>query len=572
MNFMGRSVVSSVLFLFIGTALLNSQTNVVTWHNDNLRDGLNSTETILNQSNVNPTNFGKLCSAIVDGQVYGQPLVVSNAGVNTVYVATQNDSVYAVNGSNCSVITNVSLLQSGETAVHCTDVGGEKCHTVNPVIGSLSTPVIDTTTNTIYVVTESESTGGTCNTTKTKPATCFTHRLHALDLTTLAEKFNGPVVITGTYLGASFTSNTEIQRPGLLELTGTMANGDNGIYVAFSEVDGAGTPGVSVPHGWIYAFDALDLANAPLVWSSTPSGEGGGLWAAGAGLAAGLDSPTGTTNIYVVTGDGDFTANTGGTDYGDSFVKLTPSLIPTNYFTPYAQNCMNVSDLDFGSGGVMLTANTGSTYYAVAAGKQGTVYAMNLANPGGYTAPTNTTCPATGTNANAQSFTGSTHPYFTTPASWNSEIYYLPMFGALSKYNLNLATKATCLLRPICTGTAVKTSVTFQYGTNISISSSGTTTGTAVVWAAKSSGWPSTNILAPATLYAFDAEHTASKTIPELWDSTKCPTRDEPGNAIKFTLPTIANGFVYLGTMDRTDNTNTRGELDVFGLTGAVCN
>jgi len=127
-------------------------------------------------------------------------------------------------------------------------------------------------------------------------------------------------------------------------------------------------------------------------------------------------------------------------------------------------------------------------------------------------------------------------------------------------------------LRPICTGTAVKSTVTFQYGTNISISASGTTTGTAVLWAAKSSGWPSTNILQPATLYAFDAEHTVSKAIPELWDSTKCPTRDQTGNAIKFVLPTIANGAVYLGTMDRTDPTNTRGELDVFGLTSAACN
>jgi hypothetical protein len=567
-----RSLFSSIILLVLGTTFAGSQTNVVTWHNDNLRDGLNSTETILNQTDVNPTQFGKLCSAIVDGQVYGQPLVVSNGGVNTIYVATQNDSVYAINGSNCTPIANVSLLEANEEAVQCTDVGGGKCHTVNPIIGILGTPVIDIPTNTIYLISESESTAGTCGTLKKKAASCFAHRFHALDLTTLAEKFNGPVAIAGTYQGVVFSANTEIQRPGLLELSGVMANGDNGIYVGFSEIDGAGTPGVSVPHGWIFGFDALNLATAPLVWSTTPNGEGGGLWASGAGLAAGLDTPTGSTNIYVVTGDGDFTANTGGADYGDSFVKLTTGLVPSAYFTPYAQACMNISDQDFGSGGVMLTANTGPTYYAVAAGKQGTVFAMNLSNPGGYTAPTNTSCPATGTNANAQSFAGSPHPYFTTPASWKSQIYYLPMFGAIARYNLNLATPPTCLLRPICTGTAVKSTVTFQYGTNISISASGTTTGTAVLWAAKSSGWPSTNILQPATLYAFDAEHTVSKAIPELWDSTKCPTRDQTGNAIKFVLPTIANGAVYLGTMDRTDPTNTRGELDVFGLTSAACN
>ncbi len=407
MNALQRHVIVSIA-IFTCTATLSAQTNVLTWRNNIGRDGLNATEKVLNQTNVNSAQFGKICSAVFDGQIYAQPLVVSRGGQNTVYVATQNDSVYAVNATNCNVINSVSLLEPTEEAVQCADVGGAKCRTVSPTFGILGTPVIDPTTNTLYVVTESELTTGQCvATTKRKPSNCFIHRLHALNFTTFAEKYDGPVTIAGSYQNISFTSYNHIQRPGLLELSGAMPNGDSGIYIGFSEADGGGTPGVSIPHGWILGYDAKNLKIAPYVWSSTPNGEGGGVWASGAGLAAGLDSPSGSNYIYFTTGDGDFTANTGGSDYGDSFVKLTPSLVPSSYFTPFAQACMNPADLDFGSSGVMLVPNSGSTYYAVAPSKLGDIFVMNRADPGGYTPPTNSTCPATGTNANAQYFLGS---------------------------------------------------------------------------------------------------------------------------------------------------------------------
>jgi hypothetical protein len=574
-----RCLVDSIALLAFATQIISAQTNVLTWHNDNWRDGLNSGETVLNQSNLNPAQFGKLCSAVFDGQIFAQPLVVSSGGLNTVYVATQNDSVYSVNGTNCSVIGSVSLLETGEEAVQCASVGGGKCQTISPIIGILGTPVIDLSMSTLYLVSESELTTGTCNTLKKKPSSCFIHRLHALDLTTLAEKFNGPVAIAGTYQNLSFASNTHIQRPGLLELTGVMADGDSGIYIGFSEMDGSGKAGVNIVSGWVFAYDAQNLRGAPYVWSSTPDGEGGGIWGSGAGLAAGLDSPGGETYLYLLTGDGDFTANTGGSDYGDSFVKLSTALVPSSFFTPFSQACMNVEDLDFGSSGVMLIPDSGSTYFAVAPSKPGAIYAISRANPGGYTAPTNSTCPASGTNLNVESFQGSPHHFYTTPVSWNSLVYFIPMYEPLSKYALNLgdskhsldlAAPSGCILVPICAGGVVKSTITFQYGTNLSLSSSGTTTGTAVVWAASGSGWP-TEPLAPVVLYAFDAEHNVAKAVPELWDSTKCPTRDQTGNATKFALPTIANGMVYLGSMDRTDPTNTRGELDVFGLTGSSC-
>jgi hypothetical protein len=567
-------VLALVAFASCVTTLLSGQTNVLTWHNDNSLDGLNSTETVLNQTNVTPKQFGKICSAIFDGQVFGQPLVVSSGGLNTVYMATMNDSVYAVNGANCQIIKQVSLLRSEEEAAQCTDVGGGGCHMMDPILGVLGTPVIDITTNTIYVVSESQSTKGQCATLNKKPPYCFVDRLHALDLTTLAEKFNGPVAIAGTVAKTVFEALTHNQRAGLLLLDGVMPNGDNAVYVGFSSIGGSGAPGLNVPSGWIFGYDAQNLSATPYVWMSTPDGEGGGVWASGGGIAAGPDSPTGSTYLYVVTGDGDFNANTGGSDYGDSFVKLTTSLSPTAYFTPYAQACWNPADEDFGSGSAMLipVSDSGSTYYGIATSKSGVVYAMNLASPGGYHPPRNSSCPAVGTNLDVQSFMGSSHQYYTTPVSWNSQMYIVAMYDSITKYQLNAGTVGTCHDVPICIANAVTTAVTLQYGTNLSLSSSGTTTGTAILWAAASNGWPGTTAPAPAVLYAFDAEHVISSAIPELWDSVKCPTRDKPGNGTKFTLPTIANGMVYLGSMNPNDSTNTEGELDIFGLTTAACN
>jgi len=425
------------------------------------------------------------------------------------------------------------------------------------------------------VVSEHESTAGTCP--KTKASSCFTHRLHALDLTTLAEKFGGPATIAATVQNTTFTSRNHIQRPGLLLLPNTWTNGDSTVYVAFSEMDGTGKVGVNIPRGWIFAFDAGNLANTPLAWTSTPGGEGGGIWMSGAGLAAGADSPGGSTFIYFTTGDGDFNVDTGGADYGDSFVKLSTNLttVPNGYFTPFAQGCMNTNDTDFGSGGVMLVPDSGSSYFAVAAGKDKNIYLINRANPGGYTPPTNSTCPATGTNANQQYFIASGRQFYTTGAYWNSNLYYAPMYAPIIKYPVSLSTPPTCSPSPICQKKTYNTLTSMQYGPGISLSSSGTTTGTAVLWAVRGNGFPTQGATnpAPAILYAYDAEHVVSPhTMPELWDSNQCPTRDQAGNATKFVVPTSANGFVYLGTMDPTDSTNTRGELDVFGSTQATCN
>jgi len=568
---MGYSSIRAVLVLtmtIVLTTLLNAQVNVVTARNDIARDGLNPHESILNQSNVNRSSFGKICSAVVDGQLFAQPLVISVKGKNIVYVGTMNGSVYALDGNSCSQIGHVSLVPSNEEPTQCRDLAGGRCSIVYPLIGILSTPVIDLSSQTIYVSIETESTSSSCQNSHAE--SCFIHRLHALDLTTLAEKFQGPVVISGTFGTASFQPREHIQRPGLLELPNAMPNGDSAIYLGFSSIAGYGKPGKSIPQGWMFAYDAQNLAEAPSVWASTPNGEGGGIWQTGGGLAAGLDTPNGKTYLYVTTGDGTFDVHAGGSDYGDSFVKLTPLLntIANGYFTPFDQACLNPMDRDFGSGGIMLAPDVSTNYYAVTASKSGVIYVMDRANPGEYNPPTNHTCPATGSNANQEYFQGATQPYFTTPAYWNRYLYYVANRSPLTRYRLN----PSCNPGPVCTSGEIKTSFNFQNGTLPSISSSGNISGTAIVWAANGNGWPDAPSPAPAVLYALDAEHASSGKIPELWNSSQCLTRDQAGNATKFVVPTVANGMVYLGTMDPSDATDTRGELDVYGSTNASCN
>src|SRR5271166_4050729 len=309
-------------------------------------------------TNVNKTQFGKVCSSApgaIDGQITGQPLVATGTikGHNhVVYLATLKDSVYAFDGDSptCAPILHVSLLPSGEKPVSCADVSG-KCNFVAPIIGILSTPVIDIESNTIYVVTYSESTNVTCP-AHSPGSACFNYRLHALDLTTLQEQFKGPVTIAGSAGGIVFDPQVHFQRPGLLLVARALPNGHAGVYVASSMIDGS----PNRPNGWVFVYDSKDLTAKPYIFSTTNGVQagGGGVWGSGAGIAYGADSPGGDEYLYFTTGDGVFNANRGGKAYGDSFLKLTPTLSVAGFFTPYDQDCLRSKDLDLGSSGVML--------------------------------------------------------------------------------------------------------------------------------------------------------------------------------------------------------------------------
>jgi hypothetical protein len=416
--------------IFLGVGLLSvlssaQSVNVTTWHNDNGRTGQNTNETTLTTGNVNQTTFGKICSyaLLASEQVYAQPLVLANIMIGgtmheAVYVVTMQDNIYVFDGANhtgttCNLLQGpFSLIPSNELPADCTLISN--CGAISPTVGVLGTPVIDASTNTLYVVTESQTTTGT---------TKFYHRLHALDLTssTLAEKYNGPATIPSATIGSvTFNSKHEIQRPGLLLTYEEPVPTYPTLYIGFSMMDGT-SPN---PSGWIFGYDAHDLTNTstpfPLVYATTPGQgdsnhrHGGGIWQGGAGLAAGVDK-VGSSYIYFSTGDGQFDnplAMLG--NAGDSFVKLTTELQAADYFTPADEyNRWDIScnmtkggnDLDFGSGGVIVVPpdahmNSAYQYVAIKADKENYLWVIDRTNPGKSNACIPNSCSCSNTDSN----------------------------------------------------------------------------------------------------------------------------------------------------------------------------
>jgi len=565
--------------------------NVWTWHNDNGRTGQNLGETSLTPTSVNKNGFGQVCSYAVDGQIYAQPLVLANATVNgvnhssVVYVVTQNDSVYLLDGTNCSRIasartgTSTSLIPTGETAVDCHDIGGMECGIVAPTVGILGTPVIDENTNHIYLVTYSTLT--VCSPTS---VTSYYHRIHALftglnATTPLAEDttYNSPQVITSGSFAPAFSSANHIQRPGLLLLPST-ASPKPALFIGFSMMDGA----AGYPPGFVFRYNADNLSAAPEVYTTEPTTgkEGGGIWMDGAGLAAGIDSTGGNTYLYFATGDGDFDTNTGGSecvDCGDSFVKLTTGLSVSNFFAPYDPVCRftqtNDPDLDFGSGGVMLIPDnllSSWPYLAVSADKEGYIWVMQRLTPGSFGG--DHSCPAAGTNGNLETVTG-TGLYHNTPAFWQTgtragNLYYASFNGPLSQYPV----QSTCTSGnpPVCNATSTTASdpsgnvLAFSTGTTPTISSNSTSNG--ILWALDGMSVEGTN---NGVLWAFNAT-----TMKHLYNSTQC-TGDAIYSATQFSVPTIANGYVYVGAQSNNNTgslTLGQGTFYIFGLiTGKTC-
>lgn len=512
----------------------HGQVNVTSYHNDNGRTGQNLAEPYLSPSNVHSATFGKLFSQPVDGLIYGQPLYVAgmnipNKGIhNVVYVVTEHDSIFAFDadnnrGANSQPLWQVSFINpaNGITTVSLKTL--LSCDDIVPEVGITSTPVIDPISGTMYVVAKTSENG------------TIYQRLHALDITTGAEKFGGPTVIqaqvSGTGSGSSqgtlqFNTFLQNQRSGLLLQNGL-------IYIAWgSHCD------LPPHHGWVMAYDASSLAQVA-VWTTTPNGAGGGVWQAGAPLAA--DS----SYVYFATGNGSFTLNTGGSDVGDSAVKLAAPAGGTfhiaDYFTPYNQAALSKGNLDLASGGVMLIPDQPPTtphqHLLVAGGKQGTLYVVDRDNMGQY---------SSSSNQNVQTLPGITAPLYSTAAWWNNTVYSgaggkpLQAFG----FNPSLGTLST-------TPTSVSTNVLRGGSGTPSVSANGQTN--AIVWAIDNGGYSGTGTSNPAVLYAYDAQNLGTL----LYSSNQNATRDKLGPAVKFSVPTISNGKTYVATSN---------QLDVMGL------
>jgi hypothetical protein len=513
-----RSLAAAVSLLMLLAGVAWGQHNVLTQRGDSRRDGQFSDELYLTPSNVNANQFGSLFSYAVDGYIATQPLYVSgvnipNVGtVNVVYVATTHDSVYAFNADtpgSGTPLWQVSFLNSGNgTTVTTEPVSALGCAAVNAYteIGVLGTPVIDSTSNTMYLVAKTmEVTNG---------VTSYVFRLHALDITTGAEKFGGPEVINATFGSVNFSTyeQYELQRPALLEANGT-------IYVAF------GSNGCDQnAHGWLMAYSASSLQQLAVFNTSPAVSYGGSIWMSGVGPAA--DS---SGNVYVSTANGTFDVNTGGTDYGDTVLKLNlngATLSVSDYFTPSNQAKMKSGDLDLGSGGVVLLPNDGFTQsanLAVAEGKTGTLYLLNTTDLGGYDTKN-------GGDGNEEDVIGATQQMYGAPIYWNGYLYTAARQDHIKAFSIS---------NGILSSTWAFESASPYTLTGVpTLSANGNENG--IFWLVRNTN----NTGGIMELSAFNV----FPSITELYNTQQMSGRDALGTAPHFATPLVANGKVYVGT------------------------
>ncbi len=491
------------------------------------------------------TSFGQLFSQPVDGQIYAQPLYVPNVAIpgqgthNVVFVNTENDSVFAFDadsnaGNNSTPLWQVSLIDTAHgAAVGATPVpasafpvdseGRPDCGAISPEIGSTSTPVIDPSSGTIYVEAYSYENG------------TYVHRLHALDISTGAEEAFGPATITGTVAGTgdggstvTFNPYEENSRPALLEENGT-------VYVAFASV----CPDQLPFHGWVFAYDAGSLTQQG-IFLTTPNGTFGGIWMTGDGLAADASG-----NIYTSTGNGTFdTLNIPATDLGDSVLKLTlnnGTLSLIDYFTPYDQEQLSDNDKDLASGGILLLPDQPGPFphEMVAAGKEGRIYLINRDQ---FTTDNQYYCANCSSDPQIvqESASGYVNGMFSTPAYWNGTLYYwspnlylyaIPMANGLLNFN-----------------SVTNTQDSYGWpGANLSVSANGNSNG--ILWALKTNAYSTGGAV---VLRAYDATNVSNR----LYSSDVNPN-DAAGPAVKFTVPTVINGKVYVGSAN---------QISVYGL------
>ncbi len=526
-----KSLATVVLGLSLFLSWAQAQVSVTTSRNDNARDGQNLSETVLTPDNVNVNTFGKLFSHFVDGYIYAQPLYMPNVAIpglgthNVVFVATEHDSVYAFDadskkGLNSGPLWRAVLIdpKHGITSVSSGDVS---CGDLVPEIGITSTPVIDPVAGTIYVVA------------KTKEHGKFFQRLHALDITTGQERAGSPVEIKARVKGTgdgnnngwvSFDPLREAQRPGLLLQNGA-------IYIGWaSHCD------IGPYHGWVMSYDASTLQQTG-VWISTPNGGLGGLWQSGTGLAS-----DDTGRIFFATGNGTYDGKKGGDDFSDTVVALGQLVghhLPlSDWFTPYNQETLSGEDADVGSGGVLLLPDQGMgaphQHLLIQVGKTGDIYLINRDHMGHYNIKNN--------HEIVQDLENAVGGLWATPGWWNNNVYFGGVYDSLRQFTFDPSTG-------LLSTSAEYTSPTyFNFpGPTPSISANGSSDG--ILWALQTDNYGSGSSI----LHAYDATNVST----ELYNTSQNDSRDDPGGAVKFTVPTVANGKVYVGAVKR---------ITVYGL------
>jgi len=500
---------------------------IATAQYDNARTGANLLETILTPQNVNVGQFGRIAFFPVDGDVYAQPLYVPKLQIpgsgshNVVFIATEKDSVYAFDADATSTepLWQVSFVDAKKyiSPVSNRDVF---CPFIQPDVGITSTPVIDLSSKTLYALARTrEAENGKW---------VFRQKLHALDLVTGAEKLGGPITIRASFQGdkslfskgvTEFDPLRENQRAALLLV-------NNNVFITW-----ASSCDVGPYYGWVMSYDARTLKQTGVL-NVSPGAKESGIWQADAGPAA-----DGSGNVYLITGNGKFTAASGGRDYGDSVLKiaLTPNgLAVRDYFTPADQEHLNDTDGDFGSGSPILLPDQPAphSHLLLAAGKSAKLYELDRDNLGHFHAAD---------DSNAVQVVPAGAQSFGAPAYWNGHVFYFLMNDYLRDYALQ---NGRLSAQPVA-----KSNTNINDPGTPAISANGAKNG--IVWIVSTKVWNGPD--QPAVLFAYDAADVSR----ELYNSTQNPTRDGAGYALRFTIPTIANGRVYVPTKRR---------IDVFGL------
>jgi len=533
---------------------------VYTYHNDRARDGVNDREYALTAATVNSTRFGKLFSCSVDGAIYTQPLWAANLRIdgalhNVVFVGTEHDSLYAFDADirPCSQLWKASLNDvahggSGlERPVSGTLVGRGDGDLL-PEVGITGTPVIDPQSAIVYVVSKSMNLLGRR----------FYQRLHAIDLATGAEKAGSPITIAASFPGTgdrgsqvTFNARLENQRAALALVNAI-------VYVAWGSHEDR-----SPFYGWImgYTYNSTGFKQTGVL-NVAPNTREAGIWMSGAAPAADSDNA-----LYVITGNGGFDrrkATPPNDDYGDSLLKLSGDLHVLQYFTPSNEQFNNAANNDFGAGGAPvlgdLPAGSPITHLAIGGGKDGHLYVVNRDSLGGFGDDKAWQQISIGTEGDLNAATPGV--IFSVPALWNNYLYIAGAGGPLEAYRLDAATAHLSLV-----STAKVPPAGFSYpGSTPSVSSRGNADG--IVWILDNGRYctPASPGCGASVLHAYDATDVGR----ELWNSSEVVT-DAAGYAVKFTVPTIANGKVYVAT--RGANRGKRywplsnsGELDVYGL------
>ena len=505
------------LAVMLCCAPLLAQVAVTTGQYNISRTNANQSETILNTSNVNPTQFGLLYSRQVDGQVYAQPLYVPRVSIqgttqNVIYLATMHNSVYAYAADGAAASAPLWQVNFGPPVPF-------NFPELQPECGILSTPVIDVASQTLYAVALTLEGGNSI------------YRLHALDITSSAEKFGGPVVLQATARGngfdnhngvVTFSAANQLQRPALLLFA-------NSVFIAF----GTASPDepIALYHGWLLAYDAKTLQQK-LAFNTTPNGGAGGIWMSGAGPAADANG------LYIVTGNGSL----GKGSTSQSVIRIGGTT--SDFFVPDYWQTLNTNDWDLGTSGAILIPGTN---LLGAAGKTGTVYLLNRTNLGHL---------STGNTQAVQVLQATAG---CTSTSWQGckQVHHLAYWyrtnapPLLFEWGWNDPLKAFAMVNgKFNTTPAAQNNLLPNFpGGILALTANGTAAGSGILWAVTASQQDAS----AGTLHAFDAANVAT----ELWNSAMNPG-DDLGSIAKFNVPTVANGKVFVA--------NFSNQLKVYGL------